>query len=176
MHLPFERALAIAAIAALADTAGAQAAVAPQLPAYRIPAIGLAQPPNGGSVPTDHPLVVFRYLAGEATDPLDAQSFRVSIDGVDRTPRFRVTPTEAWGDLVGADTAAALAPGPHRIAARVCSTRGACAEMTATVVATPPVTVAGAAPAAADTSAGKKGKLSKTVDVLIDVARRIIKP
>jgi hypothetical protein len=46
---------------------------APVLAAYRAPTIALVQPPAGGSVPQDKPVVVFRFAAGEPDDPIDSR-------------------------------------------------------------------------------------------------------
>lgn len=54
-----------------------------------------------------------------------AATFRATIDGVDRTDRFRVTTTEAWATLgetaVSPATAPTVPAGPHTVVARVCS-------------------------------------------------------
>ena len=98
---------------------------------YRAPAVVLAYPARGAALPADKPVVLFRFAPREADDPVDAASFRATVDGIDRTAQFRVTMNEAWGTL--GDTAtrgpAALAgvtTGPHTVAVRVCSARGAC--------------------------------------------------
>lgn len=111
---------------------------APQAPPvagapYRAPMIALVQPANGGTLPQDKPVVVFRFSQGEAADPIDAGSLAVTVDGRDRTSLFRVTAAEAWGPI--ADDAPPLAAGPHQVTARICSTRGACAAVGATLIA-----------------------------------------
>jgi hypothetical protein len=89
-------------------------------------------PARGTALPADKAVVLFRFAPREADDPVDAASFRATVDGIDRTGQFRVTSSEAWGSL-GDTTAAAgtpmiagVATGPHTVAARVCSARGAC--------------------------------------------------
>ena len=84
-------------------------------------------------------MVLIRFALREADDPIDAASFRATVDGVDRTARFRVTAAEAWGTLADSgttdtDSARALAnAGPHTVAARVCSARGVCGALTVVV-------------------------------------------
>ena len=90
-------------------------------------------------LPTDRPVVLIRFALREADDPIDAASFRATVDGVDRTARFRVTAAEAWGTLADSGTTdtdsarAIAADGPHTIAARVCSARGVCGALTVVV-------------------------------------------
>ena len=104
---------------------------------YRAPALVLAYPAPGADLPADRPVVLIRFALREADDPIDAASFRATVDGVDRTARFRVTTAEAWGTLAdsgAADTSYTLsAAGPHTIAARVCSARGVCGALTVVV-------------------------------------------
>src|SRR3712207_547682 len=52
--------------------------------AYRTPSLALVQPASGGTVPQDKPVVVFRLMQGDASDPIDARSFVVTVDGQDR--------------------------------------------------------------------------------------------
>jgi hypothetical protein len=110
-----------------------------QLPAYRLPALALVQPAAGGNVPSDKPVVVFRFAPGEPNDPIDVRSFAVGVDGHDRTHLFQVNGGEAWGPLAPPDAESALEPGSHEIAARICSSRGACADVSATVLVVPSV-------------------------------------
>jgi len=104
---------------------------------YRVPAIVLAYPGRGATLPADRAVVLFRFAPREPDDPIDVSSFKATVDGVDRTTRFRVTSAEAWGTL--GDTTAASAPGavitagPHTLGARVCSARGACGALTVVV-------------------------------------------
>jgi len=106
---------------------------------YRAPAIVLAYPEAGTALPADRPVVLFRFAPREADDPIDAASFKATVDGVDRTTQFRATSSEAWGAL--GDTAAihsgaaSAAPttGPHNVAVRVCSARGACGGLAVVV-------------------------------------------
>jgi len=111
-------------------------APAPPLPGYRAPQLALVQPGPGASVPLDRPAVVFRFAPGEPFDPLDLASFRVSVDGRDRTRGFQVTATEAWGSL--ALPGETLAQGERTVVARICSSRGACASAIATVAVVAP--------------------------------------
>jgi hypothetical protein len=90
-------------------------------------------------LPADKAVVLLRFATREADDPIDPASFKATIDGVDRTGHFRVTSTEAWGML--GDTASSRAsnppppvpPGPHTLAARICSVRGVCGSLTAVI-------------------------------------------
>lgn len=108
-----------------------------QLPMYRSPVLALVQPAVGVSVPEDRPIVVFRFAPGEADDPIDARSFAVSVDGDDRTPLFQATATEAWGTLAALGHST-IPAGAHQIVARICSSRGACAEASAVVTVVAP--------------------------------------
>lgn len=166
---------AIAALTCLALAFGATA-IAAQPPAaitaYRAPVIALVQPGGGGTVAQDRPTVVFRFLPGEAGDPLDVRSFAVAVDGADRTPLFQLSATEAWGPL--AATAAEgdrsdIALGAHQLAARICSARGVCASVATTVTVVPaPGTSAGAA-----TGASRRARL---FEALLAATRRLVLP
>jgi len=114
----------------------AAAAPAVSLMPYRAPSIALVQPGPGATVPLDRPVIVLRFAQGEASDPLDLATMRVTVDGRDRTRLFQVTPAEAWGPL--AAQGEFLAQGEHTVAARICSSRGACASLvTALAVVAP---------------------------------------
>ena len=99
---------------------------------YRAPAVVLAYPERGTPLPTDKAVVLFRFALREPGDDIDVTSFKATVDGADRTSRFRVTSDEAWGtlgDSVGGATGSGetrLTPGPHTVSARVCTARGAC--------------------------------------------------
>jgi len=138
---------AIAVFAAAHSMRGQDPAAPAQSPAvqpYRPPVIAVVQPIEGGSLPQDKPVVMMRFAAGEAGDPIDARSFAVSVDGEDQTHLFQVSATEAWGPL--SSNPAELALGVHELAARICSTRGSCSSATAQVtVVKPAVAIAGAA-------------------------------
>jgi hypothetical protein len=138
------------------------------LATYRPPALALVQPAAGGSVPQDRPAVVFRFAPGEPNDPIDVRSFAVTVDGRDQTRLFQVSAGEAWGPLSPAD-AAALDAGAHQLAARICSSRGACAELSATVSVMPSA-VEGAE--AMPTSARRR----KLLGALLDAVRKILVP
>ena len=104
---------------------------------YRAPSVVLAYPARGAPLPADKPVVLFRFAPREAGDDIDVTSFKATVDGVDRTSRFRVTSDEAWGtlgDSVGGSSGSVetrLTPGPHVVSARVCSVRGACGSVNA---------------------------------------------
>jgi hypothetical protein len=101
----------------------------PVVPPYRLPVIALAQPVTGSALPQDKPVVLFRFAAGEATDPIDLGSFAVSVDGENRTALFQMSGAEAWGPLTS--EADRIELGEHELVARICSSRGACSTTTA---------------------------------------------
>ncbi|HET7456262.1 MAG TPA: hypothetical protein VFJ74_01325 [Gemmatimonadaceae bacterium] len=172
--------LAAAMTATTPTLARAQTTPVPPTPAtvapYRAPVLALVQPPPGGAltVPQDRPVVVFRFAQGEPLDPIDAASFRVAVDGHDRTAQFQVAAAEAWGPLGDAGAAAgaagALAAGPHQVAARVCSSRGACAAVDVAVTALPTAAVE-AAPAIAKTS-----RRSRVIALLLQASKQLLAP
>lgn len=152
------------------------AALAP----YRTPVIALVQPAATaggggsitGSVPRDRPVVVFRFAAGEPDDPLDVRSLVVAVDGADRTALFQTTATQAggqaWGALAddGALAKGELAAGLHRVVARICSTRGACATADEQVLVMPGVVSESAPPS--------RSKGMRVLGAVFGVARRLI--
>jgi hypothetical protein len=144
---------------------------------YRAPSIALVQPPAGGTVPQDRPVVVFRFVQGEPGDLVDARSFAVSVDGTDRSALFQLAASamggEAWGPLVAAAEISSgnLAPGAHQVTARICSARGACASANATVTVLP-TPAAGVTSAASHPPTGRKQKL---LDALIAVGKRLLR-
>jgi hypothetical protein len=148
------------------------AAPAAAILAYRAPALALAQPPGGGTVPADRPAVVFRFAVGEPDDPLDTRSFTVAVDGHDRTVLFQLSAAQAWGPLVPPnENGGALAVGAHQITARICSTRGACATVSATITAV--TDAAAVAPNAVAPTAVVSTK-SRILDLLLSGAKRLI--
>jgi hypothetical protein len=169
--LPFPRAaIAVALVSAgRGSVLGAQStAPAP----YRAPTIALVQPPAGGSVPRDKPVVMLRFARGEPTDPLDVRTFAVTVDGVDRTALFQVTADEAWGALAKPESGDSLiAIGTHAVVARVCSVRGACGE-TATPVLIVEAPTAGATPA----PSRPKSTRARVIELVLDAVRKLITP
>lgn len=154
-------------------TVGAQS---PAPAPYQPPTIALVRPLNGGTVPRDKPVVVFRFARGEAADPIDTRTFAVSVDGVDRTAHFQVTAEEAWGALVKPGTADSLiALGPHVVTARLCSVRGACAEATSSVVAVE-ATTSGAAPPNTAAATPTRSTRTRVIELLLDAVRKLIVP
>ncbi len=159
-------------VALIASHAEAQAPVIPA--PYRPPTIALVQPVSGGTVPRDRPILVFRGARGDAADPVDAGTFAVAVNGIDRTSHFQIVAEEAWGALgapAGTDTALAL--GPHAVTARVCSVRGACGETTASVIAVDP-----AVPAAAVASAvsSPRSTRARVIELVLDAMRKLFVP
>ncbi len=138
--------------------------------AYRPPRVALVHPAVGGSVPQDAPVVVFRLLQGESDDPLDLATFRVAVDGRDRTSLFIVTAAKAWGSLgAGAAGTSPLAAGVHLVVARVCSARGACATVSHGVVVAP-------SPFVATRRAGATRALTARILAAIGAALTALKP
>jgi hypothetical protein len=122
-------------------------------------------------MPQDVPVLAFRFSAADGSDPLDLGSLRVTLDRRDTTPLFRTTPNESFASLpAGTPSAPGVASGPHMVSGRICSLRGACATVTATVH------VVGIAPAepptASKTSVGPNGLLG----VLVKLTRKVIGP
>lgn len=143
------------------------AAPPPQIAPYRAPVIALVQPADGGTVPQDKPVVVFRFAPGEAGDPLDAASFRAAVDGIDQTHRFQLAASEAWGALGPPVPDEPIVTGVHRLAARICSTRGACGETAATVTVLPPLTPI-------DSNPGKPSRRERVLDALLAAVRKLL--
>lgn len=168
-HAPRSRARPVMVAVACALAAHPAAAQAPVRP----PIIQLVQPAEGSSVPVDHPVVVLRFFTGEPADPIDLGTFRVAVDGEDRTALFHLTggtgSGEGWGPL-----GSASAPGAHLVAARVCSLRGICATTQATVtVAAPPAAAAIGAPSGGAASVPRSIK-RRIVDALLQGARALL--
>ena len=135
--------------------------------------IALVQPLDGGTLYADRPVIVLRFAAGEALDPIDVGSFTIAVDGDDRTSLFQKGAGEAWGPL--APTSGENAPlvaGPHRISARICSARGACATTHATVTVLPAMT----ADAASAVSGGSRSRKQRLLDAALNAARRLLVP
>jgi hypothetical protein len=130
---------------------------------YTPPRLVLAYPAPGVSIPGDNATVLFEYASIDV-DPLDLRSFRVTVDGSDRTSHFRVTASAAWGTVAGADATGIRA---HDVRARICSIRGVCATADAIV------TVAGSPmPAKPSTSMERRGKI---IDVVLEMMRRLLR-
>lgn len=144
----------------------------PAIAPYRAPSIALVEPLDGGVVYQDRPVIVLRFASGEPTDPIDASSFRIDVDGTDQTKLFQTSASEAWGPLAPAAGEPPLGAGPHHISARICSSRGACAMAQATVSAIP---VAASTPAIA-TPAAKRSLHQRLLDAALNAARRILVP
>ena len=164
---PHRTLVALALIVASVSAAPAQQAA---LPPYHPPVLALAQPPAGTGLPQDRPVVVLRFAQGEPNDPIDVGSFAVAVDGQDRTRQFQVTATEAWGTLAASGGGESdIEAGAHQLAARICSARGACTELSTTVSVVPP-TVGGAADEASDS------RRRKLITTLLDALRKILTP
>jgi len=146
---------------------GAQAQLAP----YRLPSLALVQPQAGATVPQDKPTVVFRFASGDSADPVDARSFVASVDGKDLSTAFQIARDEAWGSLAGApnESQNTVALGAHQLVARVCSIRGACNEVSATVT----VVASASATVVDKTAADRKRTL---IDLLLAAAKKLLSP
>lgn len=140
----------------------------PQIAAYRPPAIVLVQPADGGTIPQDKPVVAFRFAPGEPGDALDLSTFRVAADGVDQSNRFQLSASEAWGALVSSAPDEPIAAGSHQVAARICSSRGACGETQATVSVVPPLTPADS------TGLRRPSRRERVIDALLAAVKRLL--
>lgn len=78
-------------------------------------------------------MVVFRFAAGDSTDPVDTRSFAVVIDGKDRSSLFQAAGETAWGPLASREESSSLSVGAHLVNARICSIRGTCTDVAVTV-------------------------------------------
>ena len=135
----------IASRSVFCQTTGASSPVpADTVPRSRAPVLALVQPPAGSTIPTDRPVVVFRFAPSEAADPIDVSSFRVWLDGSDRSSGFHVDGAEVWGSLAEpssgspASQASTLGAGVHLVTARLCTARGICSTANALVTVLPP--------------------------------------
>lgn len=138
---------------------------------YRLPAIALVQPQDGGTVFQDRPVIVLRFAGGEPTDPIDASSLTIDVDGTDRTKLFQTSTSDAWGPLVPTSAGdPPVAAGAHHISARICSARGACTTTQATVSVVPIATPVAATPAAG------RSLHQRILDAALSAARRILVP
>lgn len=165
-------ALGLALYALHAGAVRAQQPDEPAVAPYRAPVLALVQPAEGGTVPQDRPVVVFRFAAGEPDDPIDLRSFAVSVDDRDRTALFRIAGNDAWGPLAAAPATIEL--GPHELEARVCSARGACASAKATITVGPP---GPPGPSAAEPPPDRNTqRKSQLVDAFLSVLRTLLKP
>jgi hypothetical protein len=139
---------------------------------YRVPLIAVAQPAEGIAIPDDKPVAVFRFASGEPMDPLDALSFSVTVDGVERTSLFQLTQGEAWGPLASAGEL--LSAGQHDVRARICTSHGACGTAKATVNIVPAASVIqlGAGSAASQSKSQRRGRV---LDAVLQAARILIR-
>lgn len=138
----------------------------PALPAYHAPTIIVAAPAEGIPLPGDKPVAVLRFMSTEPTDPIDALSFSVSVDGKDKTSLFQATPGEAWGSLAGPNES--LSTGQHDLTARICTSHGECgtAKASVTVVAS-----ASGLQVTATKAAEARQKKTKILDALVQAVR-----
>jgi hypothetical protein len=124
----------------------------------------------------DRPAVVFRFTPGELSDPVDAASLRVTVDGEDRSAHFQVTGTEAWGLLTDPRAGrrrADLRPGVHVVAARICSVRGICASTVVALTALPPG--GGHGPIWRPCRPEAPTRLQRVVDLLLAALRKLVR-
>lgn len=139
----------------------------PPLAVYHPPSLALIQPVGGGSVPQDRPVIMFRFAAGDSTDPIEARSFAIAVDGTDRTTLFQLARDEVWGPLVPAEDTPFLTPGAHVFSARICSIRGACGEVSGSVLVATAPALQGKA------SADRKRTF---IDLLLGAAKKLLSP
>lgn len=111
---------------------GGNAQASPFVSAARGPFLGIAYPAQGQPIPADRPVIVLRIAAADQGDPVDLASLRVLCDDVDCTAAFQVTASEGWGRLSG-NAGSNPRGGDHRLRARLCSTRGLCTYIEATI-------------------------------------------
>ena len=104
---------------------------------FAVPVVTLVQPRAGAFVLQERPVVMFRFAVEHRDDPIDAASFRVTLDGDDRTDGFQISIAEAWGSLAGRNGAGPVAAGSHTIEARICTVRGLCGTATDAIVVRP---------------------------------------
>lgn len=140
----------------------------PALPSYHPPLLALVQPAADGSVPQDRPMVVFRFAPGDSTDPVDARSFAITVDGKDRSAGFQAARDMVWGALAPPDEAEALGAGAHALVARICSIRGSCGEVSASV------TITAASPAAANAPVANRKRT--VLDLLLVALKKLLMP
>ena len=138
------------------------------LPSYHPPQLALVQPGPDGSIPQDRPIVVFRFAPGDSTDPVDARSFAITVDGKDRSAGFQAARDMVWGALAPPDEAAALGAGAHTVVARICSIRGSCGEVSASV------TITGVS--AATTDAPTSSRKRTVLDLLLVALKKLLMP
>lgn len=171
-----KRRLVMAVLATLLPTTS-PAAQSPVTTPYRLPIIALVQPASTGTVPRDKPIVVFRFAAGESDDPIDARSFTITVDGFDRSARFQVATDEAWGSLGGiAEGDSLLALGPHAVAARICSVRGACAMTSATITVDAAAVVSSPASTTGDPTQKPPSSRARMIARVLEAVRKIFVP
>jgi hypothetical protein len=136
------------------------------LPEYHTPLIIVAAPAQGSTLPDDKPVVVLRFMSNEPTDPIDALTFSVTMDGKDKTSLFQLTQGEAWGRI--AEPSEVLTAGSHDIAARICTAHGECGTTKATLTVVSSSSVGQVASATAAVKAKKKAKI---FDAVLQAAR-----
>jgi hypothetical protein len=155
---------------AVTKQAAAQQATAPMpspLGSYHPPLLVLVQPASGAAIPQDRPIVLFRFVAGDSIDPVDTRSLGVAVDGKDRSTLFQSARDMAWGPLAADAELSSLSVGGHALNARICSIRGACADVSATV------TVVASAVAPASAGANRKPTL---IQVLLGAVKKLLLP
>lgn len=148
--------------------------------ANQAPTIKLIVPAEGAAIPADKPVVLFRCTAGDSSDAIDPSSFRMSVDGLDRTSLLQLGDGEAWGRLVPDSSASfpPIAPGVHLVHARVCSLRGLCGQLDAPVTVLPagPAAQSGA-PMEPDSTALQRAPISlirMLLELVLALARKLI--
>lgn len=139
---------------------------------YRSPALALAAPARGESLPQDKPAIVLRYARGEPDDPIDRTSLVVLVDGEDRSTQFHADSTEAWGSIdplaSGAAAGQALALGVHQLTARICSLRSICTDLRETITIEPSVLSTAPSP-----HASSKSRVLTAIALILTLLQRL---
>lgn len=167
--------LGAAAIACSAGAFGQQ----PTVP-NRAPTIALVVPAEGAAIPAEKPVVLFRFAPGDSSDAIDPASFRMSVDGLDRTTLLQLGGSEAWVPLVPDSSASSppIAPGVHLVHALVCSLRGVCGSLDTKVTVIPAAPAVPPGVSAEPDSTANQGTpvslIRMLIDLVIALARRLL--
>jgi hypothetical protein len=137
---------------------------------HRAPTIALVQPVAGSVITSDRVVLLFHVSPGEPDDPVDLASLLVRVNGEDRTGAFQVALVEsgheAWGNL-SADDARRPRAGTIEVMASICSGRGVCAVVRASIEVEEP-------PRAEPEGARPTSKGRLVLLLLVELVRRLI--
>jgi hypothetical protein len=111
----------------------------------------------------DRPVAVFQLGGVASPDSADARTFRVWVDGDERSRLFHIDGqqgnVQAWGALGDSTSQAASSPsaplsvGVHLVTAQLCTVRGVCTTIHAAVTVLPATAIGNTMTAAAAPSA-----------------------